>query len=180
MRKALFFAPLVLFLMAIGYFAIGLNRDPAYIPSMLIDRPTPVFDLPAIEGRTEGLSSGDLSENVSLLNVFGSWCISCEVEHPILLRIEAEGVAPIYGLNWKDKPGAGAAWLQRRGDPYAKIGDDADGRTAIDFGVTGAPETFVIDRRGRVRYKHVGPITAEEWTTVLRPMIEDLQNAPID
>ncbi|MEO0400593.1 MAG: DsbE family thiol:disulfide interchange protein [Pseudomonadota bacterium] len=177
MRRLLYFAPLALFLIAGVYFAIGLTRNPTYMPSMLIDAPAPTFELSPIEGYTEGLSSADLQGGVSLLNVFGSWCVSCEIEHPVLLSIAAEGVAPLYGLDWKDKPGAGAQWLQRRGDPYAKIGDDADGRVAIDFGVTGAPETFVIDAEGRVRHKHVGPITPEIWATVLKPMIEDLQNA---
>ncbi|MEM6413595.1 MAG: DsbE family thiol:disulfide interchange protein [Pseudomonadota bacterium] len=177
MRRVIFFSPLVLFAFASIYFAFGLTRDPTYTPSMLLNAPVPEFRLSPIQGYTEGLRSDDLKGRVSLLNVFGSWCISCEVEHPFLLSIAAEGIAPLYGLNWKDKPGAGAAWLARRGDPYAQIGNDADGRVAIDFGVTGAPETFVIDASGRVRHKHIGPITPEEWETVLRPMILDLKNA---
>ncbi|MBI1392575.1 MAG: DsbE family thiol:disulfide interchange protein [Alphaproteobacteria bacterium] len=175
MRRLFFFAPLALFVVVGMYFAEGLTRDPGYMPSMLIDRPAPTFDLPPIEGYAEGLSSDDFAGQVSLLNVFGSWCVSCNVEHPVLLAIKAEAVAPIYGLDWKDKPGAGTAWLARKGDPYAKVGDDADGRAAIDFGVTGAPETFVIDAAGRVRHKHVGPISREDWETVLRPMILDLK-----
>jgi cytochrome c biogenesis protein CcmG/thiol:disulfide interchange protein DsbE len=178
MKRLLFLVPILLFAALAVWFAFGLQRDPAYLPSMLIDHPVPEFSLPAIEGRDEGLTSVDFRGRVSLLNVFGSWCASCEIEHPVLVEIAREGVAPIYGLNWKDKPGAGAAWLAGRGDPYAKIGDDAEGRVAIDFGVTGAPETFVIDAAGRVRHKHVGPVSREDWRNVLKPMIEDLRNAP--
>ena len=183
-RRLIFVTPLALFVAVAGYFAVGLTRDPGYMPSMLIDRPAPVFDLPGIAGRAgaagEGLSSEDFEGQVSMLNIFGSWCVSCEIEHPVLLAIAREGLAPIYGLDWKDKPGAGADWLAARGDPYVKVGDDAEGRVAIDFGVTGAPETFIIDAAGRIRHKHVGPITAEHWRNVLRPMIEDLKNAPAD
>ena len=180
MKRLVFLAPLALFAVLAGYFLIGLGRDPGYLPSMLIDRPAPTFDLPPIEGRAEGLSNADLVGRASLVNIFGSWCVACEIEHPVLLAIAAEGVAPIYGVDWKDKPGAGAAWLARRGDPYTKVGDDASGRVAIDFGVTGAPETFVIDPGGRVRYKHVGPITPEVWRGVLKPMIADLNVAQTD
>lgn len=177
MNRLVFLIPVLLFGALAIWFAFGLKRDPGYLPSMLIDRPVPAFQLPAIKEGADGLSSADFNGNVSLLNVFGSWCASCEIEHPVLLEIAQEGDVPIYGLNWKDKPGAGAAWLAERGDPYAKIGDDADGRIAIEFGVTGAPETFVIDADGRVRHKHVGPVSREDWRTVLKPMIEDLRNA---
>jgi len=144
---------------------------------MLIDRPSPAFALPPIEGRKDGLSSGDLSGRVSMVNVFGSWCTSSQVEHPVLMRIKEQSGPPIHGLNWKDKPGDGARWLQRHGDPYALVGDDADGRIAIEFGVTGAPETFIIDAGGRIRHKHIGPITDEDWMSVLGPMVKELENA---
>lgn len=179
MKRVLFFAPIAAFLALALWFAAGLGRDPGYIPSMLIDRPAPQFALPPIAGRERGFSSEDFKGQVSMVNIFGSWCATCEIEHPVLMEIAAENIAPIYGLDWKDKPGAGAAWLAPRGDPYAAIGDDADGRVAIDFGVTGSPETFIIDAEGRVRHKHVGEITREDWRRVLRPMIEDLKkNAP--
>ena len=177
MTRLVFLIPLLAFAALAVWFAQGLNRDPSYIPSMLIDRPVPDFSLPPIEGRTEAFASEDLKGRVSMVNIFGSWCASCEIEHPVLMAIAREGVAPIYGLNWKDVPEAGAEWLQARGDPYAKIGDDADGRVAIDFGVTGAPETFIVDQDGRVRHKHVGPISKEDWRNVLKPMIEDLKRA---
>lgn len=175
MARFLYFVPLGLFAVLAIYFAQGLNRDPGYMPSMLIDRPVPEFDLSPIAGYDVGLSSETFKGRVSLLNVFGSWCVSCNIEHPVLLAIEEEGVVPIFGLNWKDKPGDGTAWLEAKGDPYALIGDDEAGRVAIDLGVTGAPETFVIDAEGRVRHKHVGPISAEDWEFVLKPMVRDLQ-----
>lgn len=175
MKRLVFLVPVAAFAALALWFAAGLGRDPGYIPSMLIDRPAPAFALPPIPGRDRGFSSEDFKGKVSMVNVFGSWCATCEIEHPVLMEIAAEGVAPIYGLDWKDKPGAGAEWLAQRGDPYTAIGDDADGRVAIDFGVTGAPETFIIDAEGRVRHKHVGEITREDWRRVLKPMIEDLK-----
>lgn len=178
MRRLVFLIPVLAFAALAVWFAQGLNRDPRYIPSMLIDRPVPDFNLPPIDGRKEAFLSADLKGRVSMVNIFGSWCASCEIEHPVLMSIAREDVAPIYGLNWKDSPGAGAEWLRARGDPYAKIGDDAEGRVAIDFGVTGAPETFIVDQEGRVRHKHVGPISKADWRNVLKPMIEDLKRAP--
>ncbi len=176
MKRLLFLIPAAAFAALVLWFAAGLGRDPGYIPSMLIDRAAPDFALPPIEGRTRGFSTEDLKGKVSMVNIFGSWCATCEIEHPVLMEIAGENVVPIYGLDWKDKPGEGAEWLAKRGDPYSAIGDDADGRVAIDFGVTGAPETFVIDAEGRVRHKHVGEITREDWRRVLKPMIEDLKS----
>jgi cytochrome c biogenesis protein CcmG/thiol:disulfide interchange protein DsbE len=174
-RRVLFTLPLALFAALAVSFFFGLGRDPEFAPSMLIDRPVPPFDLPPIAGRAEGLKSADLSGAVTLVNVFASWCVSCEIEHPTLMAIRKEGRARLVGLNWKDKPGDGAKWLARLGDPYERIGDDAAGRVAIEFGVTGAPETFVVDRKGRVRHKHVGPITPEIWRSQLRPMVVALE-----
>ena len=177
MKNILVLAPLMIFAAIAGVFAVGLTRDPSAIPSMLIDRPLPEFDLPPIQGVDQGLASADFNGEVSLLNVFGSWCVSCHIEHPILMQLAASKAVPIYGLNWKDKPGDGAAWLARLGNPYDRIGDDPEGRVIFDLGVTGAPETFVIDREGRVRYKHTGPITPEVWEKTLRPLIEKLRKA---
>lgn len=174
MKRLLLLAPFSVFLVIALYFAIGLDRDPSRIPSVLIDKPLPAFDLPAIEGREKGLSSADLAGEVALVNVFGSWCAGCLIEHPVLMEIAASETVLLVGVDWKDPPGAGAAWLKRNGDPYALIGDDADGRVAIDFGVTGAPETFVVDKNGRIRYKQVGPITPQIWRKELKPLIEKL------
>ncbi|MFN4092282.1 MAG: DsbE family thiol:disulfide interchange protein [Brevundimonas sp.] len=176
MRRLAFIAPVVVFIaVAIALF-IGLGRDPKILPSMLIDRPLPAFDLPDARPDLVGreLASTDFTGQPMLLNVFASWCVSCRVEHPLLMRLSQEGV-PIHGLNWKDAPGAGAAWLKEFGDPYARVGDDASGRVAIDLGVTGAPETFVVDKHGVVRYRHVGPITPQVWDNTLSPLMEKLR-----
>jgi cytochrome c biogenesis protein CcmG/thiol:disulfide interchange protein DsbE len=175
MARLLAFLPLALFATLAVYFALGLREDPSEIPSQLIDQPLPVFELQPIEGLEHGLASSDLAGQVSLLNVFGSWCPPCVIEHPMLMQISRSGLVPIYGIDWKDQPGAGAIWLERHGNPYLRVGDDAAGDVAIDLGLTGAPETFLIDRQGRVRYRHVGVITQSDWRDTLRPMIEELQ-----
>jgi cytochrome c biogenesis protein CcmG/thiol:disulfide interchange protein DsbE len=177
MTRFLYALPIALFAAIAFWFGKGLERDPAYIPSKLIDKPAPDFSLPAIAVGDGLFRTEDLQGQVSMVNIFASWCAACDIEHPVLMEIAREGVGPIYGLDWKDEPGAGARWLAARGDPYAKVGDDRDGRVAIEFGVTGAPETFIIDAEGRIRHKHVGPITVETWRNVLKPMIEDLKNA---
>ncbi len=174
--KPLYLIPVALFAIMGAFFAFGLQRDPSAIPSQLIDRQLPEFDMPAIEGFDEGFSSEELQGEVTLLNVFASWCISCHIEHPFLMQLAQNDVIKIYGLNWKEKPGEGKAWLDRLGNPYTKIGDDRDGRVAIDLGVTGAPETFIIDREGRVRFRVAAPITEDYWNDVLAPMIEELRS----
>jgi cytochrome c biogenesis protein CcmG, thiol:disulfide interchange protein DsbE len=175
MKRMVFLAPLALFVVLGIYFAAGLTRDPSYMPSALIDQPLPVFDLAAIEGEKRGFATSDLDGEVALINFFGSWCISCIVEHPVLMDIAAREEVIIAGIDWKDKPGAGARWLEQRGNPYTLIGDDPTGRTAIDFGITGAPETFIIDRKGRIRYRFAGPITPLIWKRDLKPLVEQLR-----
>ncbi len=176
MKRLLFILPLTAFVGLLVYFAIGLRQDPSAIPSVLINKPAPVFDLPAIEGHDVGFSTEDLKGQVSLVNFFGSWCVACRIEHPLLMELSASGEIPIYGIDWKDPPGAGAAWLERFGDPYTKIGDDFQGRVAIDFGITGAPETFVIDKQARIRLKYAGPITPDIWENDIQPVILMLRN----
>lgn len=179
--KRLFLAlPLMLFVVLGGYFAVGLERDPSRIPSVLIDKPLPAFDLPAIKGFEKGFSSDDLKGHVALINIFGSWCASCVIEHPVLMRIAASEEVLLLGLDWKDEKGAGTAWLQKHGNPYALVGDDANGRTAIDLGVTGAPETFIVDKEGRIRYKQVGPIGWRVWKEQLKPIVEALEQEEAD
>lgn len=175
MNKLILALPLAVFMILGVYFAVGLQRDPSAIPSVLIDRPLPQFDLPPIEGFDKGLSNEDLKGRVALVNIFGSWCASCVVEHPVLVEIAASENVLLVGLDWKDEKGAGTRWIQRYGNPYALIGDDADGRTAIDLGVAGAPETFIVDKKGRIRYKHVGPIDRRVWTEKLKPLVMKLE-----
>ena len=179
MRRIVFIIPIFVFAVIGAFFAYGLTRDPSAIPSQLINRPLPDFDLPAIEGLSEGLSADHIKGEgeVALVNVFASWCVSCHIEHPVLMKLTKANAVPIYGLNWKDKPGDGIAWLERYGNPYRAVGDDREGRVAIDLGVTGAPETFVIDKKGRVRFKVTGPITEQYWTDTLEPLIEELRRS---
>ncbi len=175
MKRLGFYMPIALFAGIVVYLAIGLTLDPNKLPSMLIDKPVPEFDLAAIDGFDQGFSSSDLKGKVSLVNIWGSWCVACIIEHPLLMELAKNNTIPIYGIDWKDPPGAGAAWLQKEGNPYTLIGDDADGRVAIDFGVTGAPETFIVDKEGRIRYKYIGPITTEVWNEIILPVVEELQ-----
>lgn len=171
-------APFTLFGVVAGFFAFGLTRDPHALPSTMIDRAMPAFTLAPLEPDREALANTDLLGKVSLVNVFGSWCSSCVLEHPQLLEIGKSGAVALHGIDWRDKPGDGAAWLARYGDPYARTGLDADSKLAIDLGVTGAPETFLIDRGGRIRFKQVGPITPEVWNEVLLPIIRRLEAEP--
>jgi cytochrome c biogenesis protein CcmG, thiol:disulfide interchange protein DsbE len=174
--RLLYLIPLVVFLVLAGYFFIGLGKNPHDIPSVLIDTPVPEFDLPPLAGRDRGFSSADLKGQVSLVNVFGSWCVACRVEHPLLMQIHQSGAVPLYGINWREPNAeAGPAWLRRYGDPYTLVGADPESKAAIAFGVTGAPETFVVDRGGVIRYKQVGPITPEIWTETLWPIVQELR-----
>lgn len=176
MRRLAFIVPVVVFLAIAAVMAVGLGRDPKILPSMLIGKPLPAFNLPDVRTGTggRGLAASDFQGKPGLINVFASWCVSCRIEHPFLMRLKAEGVS-IHGLNWKDKGDAGARWLTQFGDPYDRVGYDPTGRTGINLGVTGAPETFVIDKRGVVRYRHVGPIDPEAWATTLKPLLDKLE-----
>ena len=173
MKRLLFLLPAVAFAVLIAVFGIGLTKDPSRIPSQLIDRPLPAFALPGLAVDSPGIRSAELTGKPRLLNVFASWCAACPQEHPMLGRIAAEGTE-VYGIDWKDTPADGSAWLARLGNPYHAVGSDPTARTGIDLGVTGVPETFVVDKRGRVRYKQVGPIDDETWTTLLKPMLDRL------
>ncbi len=175
-RRLLYLLPLAAFLVLAVYFWIGLGKDPHQIPSVLIDQHVPPFDLQPIKGRERGFASEDLPGQVSLVNIFGSWCVACRIEHPFLMRIKADGLVPIHGIDWREKtPEAGPAWLARHGDPYTLIGDDPESKAAIAFGVTGAPETFIVDAAGVIRYKHIGPITPDIWKERLWPIVQDLR-----
>jgi cytochrome c biogenesis protein CcmG/thiol:disulfide interchange protein DsbE len=174
MRRLLFIAPVILFAGLIAAFAFGLQRDPSIIPSVLIDKPLPDFDLPPVRAEGPGLKSAELKGEPRLLNVFASWCEACEQEHGMLLRLSRRGV-PIDGLDWRDDPAAAARLLALKGDPYVNVGADPNGRTGVDLGVTGAPETFVLDRHGRVRYKHIGAIDPDNWAKTLGPLMAKLR-----
>jgi cytochrome c biogenesis protein CcmG/thiol:disulfide interchange protein DsbE len=152
----------------------GLGNDPKYIPSPLIGKPAPVFDLPELNQPDARVSSGTLAGRAYLLNVWASWCAMCQVEHPVVEAFARKGTVPVIGLNWKDEPADAKRWLAQFGNPYTEIAVDQSGRTGIDFGVYGAPETFVIDDKGIVRYKHVGPLTPEVVAGEIEPLLASI------
>ena len=170
-------APLAIFLLILVFLGIGLTRDPSIIPSPLIDKPMPTFDLASLKNQEQRLVSSDLLGEVSLINVWASWCVGCRIEHDVLLSLSRRRVINIYGLNYKDKREDALAWLQQFGDPYTSIAHDLDGKVGIDFGVYGAPETFLIDAQGIVRYKHIGPLTMDIVETDILPRIAQLRPA---
>jgi cytochrome c biogenesis protein CcmG/thiol:disulfide interchange protein DsbE len=173
MRRLLYLVPVLVFL-AVGIgLAVGLTRDPGTLPSALIDHPVPVFELPPLEGYGDGLSSEDLKGQVSLVNVFASWCVPCRVEHPVLMKLAESGVR-IYGINYKESADQAQAWLAELGTPFQKIGADRNGRVGIEWGVYGVPETFVVDAEGRIRHKQVGPIQARDLEQTLLPILAEL------
>ena len=175
-RRLPYLLPLAVFVALAGYFWIGLGKDPHEVPSPLIDKAVAAFALPPLEGRDRGFTSDDLIGRVSLVNVFGSWCVACRIEHPFLMKLKHDGAVAVYGIDWREKDRrAGPAWLAEHGDPYTLVGDDPDSRAAIAFGVTGAPETFVVDAKGIIRYKQTGPITPEVWEQTLWPIVRRLQ-----
>ena len=167
--KVSFLVPLALFATLAGLLYAGLQRNPSVVASPLLGRPLPDFALP---GLPQGeLRSDELGEAPSLLNVWASWCAACRVEHPLLLRIAASGEVPIYGLNYKDERADAMQWLERFGDPYLRSGHDPSGKVGLDLGVYGVPETFIIDREGRIAHKHIGPIAEQDWEETIRPLL---------
>lgn len=173
MRRLLYLLPLVLFIMLAGYFSLGLFRDPSLLPSALIDQPVPDFNLPGIAAKP-GLAKADLAGSVALVNFFASWCAPCREEHPLLMKLAAEGHVVLYGIDYKDKPEDAIRLLSQYGDPYRRIGVDRGGRTFIDFGAYGVPETYVIDKQGRIRFRQVGPITPEDYDRKILPLLKQL------
>lgn len=165
--------PLVMFLALALLLAAGLTRDPSALPSEMIDRPFPDFELTTLDNPKEVLK--ELPAETVLINIFGSWCASCVIEHPALMAIAKSGEARIIGVNWRDSREKGRRWLDYYGDPYSLILFDEDSQLAIDLGVSGAPETFIVDKKGRIRYKHVGIITDAIWQDVLQPLIAKLE-----
>ena len=167
--------PLAVFLVVGVFLAVGLTLNPREIPSPLIGKAVPEFSLPPVQGRTLGLSSADLNGEVSLVNVFASWCVACRAEHPLFMELKAKDIVPIHGLNYKDRPADAEQWLNELGDPYTRTGADINGRVAIDWGVYGVPETFLIDRQGRIAYKQIGPLNPEVLEKTILPLIGKLR-----
>jgi cytochrome c biogenesis protein CcmG/thiol:disulfide interchange protein DsbE len=167
--------PLAVFLALAVLLGVGLTLNPREIPSPLLNRPVPQFELAPVKGRTLGLSTADLRGEVSIVNVFASWCVACREEHPLWMKLSAERIVPVHGLNYKDRPDDAATWLKELGDPYIRTGADIDGRVGIDWGVYGVPETFVVDKQGVIRHKVIGAITPKIVEERLLPIVRQLQ-----
>lgn len=167
------FIPLAVFIVLGVFLYLGLYLNPREVPSPFIGKPAPNFTLPVIGRPGEQFSPADAKGRVWLLNVWAPWCVSCRQEHPMLMQLAQAGV-PIYGLNWKDRDREAKALLAQQGSPYVLTVDDLDGRVGIDYGVTGTPETFVIDKAGIIRMKHVGPINPEIWEKKFVPLLKEL------
>lgn len=164
--------PLILLVALVWIFAANIDRDPNFVPSALIDKPAPETTLPPIEGGTlPGFSAEDLKGQVTVVNVFASWCVPCRDEHPVLVELAQTGV-PIYGLNQKDAAENALSFLNELGNPYTRIGADKDGRASIEWGVYGVPETFVVNAEGIITYKHTGPISQASLESSVLPAIE--------
>lgn len=167
--------PLAIFIGLLGFFAIGLTKDPSELPSQLLDRAVPEFALTDLYDESITLTHENLTGQVSLVNVFGSWCVACVQEHPMLLHISQNTAVNLIGINWRDKRPAAKNWLAQYGDPYTRIVFDPKSELAIPMGVSGAPETYVVDKAGRVRYKHTGIITPDVWDATLGPVVKQLE-----
>lgn len=159
------------------FFLIGLHREPGRIPSPLIGKPAPTFELERVEDPTRTISNRDFAGQMYLLNVWATWCVGCRQEHDALLEIARRGVIPIIGLNWNDDRALAQRWLRELGDPYVATAFDGDGRVAIDWGVYGAPETFLVDADGTVLHKHIAPLTLKHWEEDFMPLIRARQGA---
>ena len=166
--------PLAIFLIVLGFLFVGLFRDPREVPSPLIGKPAPQFSLAQLHQPERTLTTADMRGQVWLLNVWASWCVSCRVEHPLLVDLSKANIVPVIGLAYKDKPADGLAWLKANGDPYRLSIVDFDGRVGIDFGVYGVPETFVVDGNGVIRMKHIGPLTPDVLANKIEPLLKKL------
>ncbi len=164
--------PIAVFAVLLPLLIFGLTRDPSKVPSPLIDEPAPDFELPGVLDPGRTVSNADYAGETVLLNVWATWCVGCRQEHAFLLALAERNEIPIYGLNWRDERDAAVRWLVELGDPYVASGFDGDGRVAIDWGVYGAPETFLIGSDGTVLHKHVSPLTEDVWEEQFVPMIE--------
>lgn len=170
-----FLLPLVIFLVVVGFLAVGLNLDPREVPSPLVGKPAPVFNLPRLDNPQKMISNKDMLGQVWLFNVWASWCGACKDEHPVLVSLAKSGVVPVYGMDYKDTRFDAIQWLAQRGNPYVATAVDEDGRVGIDYGVYGVPETYVIDKSGVIAYKQIGPVTEEVLRDKILPLVKRLQ-----
>lgn len=171
-----FLLPLAVFVVLVVFLGIGLKLKPREVPSPLIDKPAPTFSLARLDDPSTSVTLEDMRGQVWILNVWASWCVACLDEHPHLVEFARRDLVPLYGLNYKDQPDAARVWLGKHGNPYDVSIVDGDGRVGIDFGVYGVPETFVIDRQGVIRYKHIGPVTPDVLQNTIVPLVQRLQS----
>jgi cytochrome c biogenesis protein CcmG/thiol:disulfide interchange protein DsbE len=176
LRSLRFVIPLAVFIALAAFLAVGLTRDPREVPSPFIGKAAPDFRLEQVANERLAFTPADMKGKVWLLNVWASWCATCRVEHPVLVEMSKRKIVPIVGLNYKDRREDAMQWLRRYGDPYALSAYDNDGKVGIDYGVYGAPETFVIDRQGVIRYKQIGAITPEALETKILPLLRELNS----
>lgn len=170
-----YLVPLVVFIVLSLFLWKGLQLDPRDVPSPLVNKPAPQFDLPLLSDPAVHIKRDEMLGQVWILNVWASWCVSCRQEHPVLMRLARQNIVPIYGLNYKDEREAGLNWLNDFGNPYVASGFDANGRVGVDYGVYGVPESYVIDKQGVIRYKHTGPVSDEALMTTILPLVKELK-----
>ncbi len=176
MKKLIYILPLIAFFVLVGFFVIGLQKDPSLIPSPLIGKPVPAFTTTQLLDTDKSFSQADLKGEVSLLNFWATWCPTCRAEHDVFMEIARNKLVPIYGIDYKDKPEDAKQWLAQLGDPYKTVAVDPKGEIGINWGLYGTPETFVIDQQGIIRYKHVGPVSWQVWKEDLEPIVNELRN----
>ena len=174
MKRWQFIAPLAVFAVLAGFLAVGLNLNPREVPSPLIDKPAPNFSLPRLDDPAQSISLQDMAGKVWVLNVWASWCVACREEHPLFVEFARRSPVPLYGLNYKDTRDEAQAWLARFGNPYTASLSDSKGLVGIDFGVYGVPETFIIDKQGVIRFKHIGPVTPQVLKERIEPLLKEL------
>jgi cytochrome c biogenesis protein CcmG, thiol:disulfide interchange protein DsbE len=175
--KARFLIPLALFAVLVGFLVVGLQRDPREIPSPLVEKPAPAFNVAQLVAADKTFSPADMKGQVWMLNVWASWCVACREEHPLLVQLKGAKIVPVVGLDYKDQRPVALKFLSQNGDPYDLSAFDADGRVGIDYGVYGVPETFIIDKNGIIRHKQIGPITPEALEKKILPLIEQLKKS---
>jgi len=170
-----FILPFVIFIILATFLFVGLNLNPREVPSPLVGKPAPEFSLPQLHNPNKQFSPQEMKGKVWLLNVWASWCASCEAEHPLLMELARQNIVPIVGLDYKDKREAALKMLEHRGNPYVITVSDPEGRTGIDYGVYGVPETYVIDKQGVIQHKQIGPVTEESIRDKILPLIAELE-----
>lgn len=168
--------PLGIFLGLVVIFIYGLQHDPSHVPSPLIDKPAPAFNLPTLHNAEKNISIENLKGKVTLINVWASWCAACRIEHPVFVEaVKKDNNLNLYGLNYKDTRPEALNWLNKLGDPYKESAFDETGSIGIDYGVYGVPETFVLDKSGIIRYKHIGPVDQQQLDTIILPLVKELE-----